>query len=205
MSCPAINSYDNRKNESQTKQELLKKEQQLQDAEAKLAEVTKQLETEKQSQTNNVLSLETAHCGKEIISITKVDSNVVVMYADCSYSVVNESKVNFDSWVNAKLVCVAKELKTALERIQVLENKPDNDTIYDDTALQNRVSILENKPDNDTIYDDKPIKGDIANLVNQLTELKNKVVTNDDLIVVENLEGTGDLFRAIKLEESTNG
>lgn len=37
-------------------------------------------------------------------------------------------------------------------RIQELENKPDNGTVYDDTELTNRVESLENKVDNDTKY-----------------------------------------------------
>lgn len=42
-------------------------------------------------------------------------------------------------------------------RVEALENKPDNDTIYDDAALTQRVETLENKPDNDTIYDDRAL------------------------------------------------
>lgn len=65
------------------------------------------------------------------------------------------------------------------ERLTVLENKQDKDTVYNDTELRNRVneleqrpiatpyndtalsdrvSALENKQDKDTVYDDKPIK-----------------------------------------------
>ena len=65
------------------------------------------------------------------------------------------------------------------ERLTVLENKQDKDTVYNDTELRNRVSeleqrpiatpyndiplkerveVLENKVDKDTIYNDEPIK-----------------------------------------------
>ena len=74
--------------------------------------------------------------------------------------------------------------KPILDRIKILEAKPDKDTIYDDTALKQRVKVLEDKPekadqtlsinnrtisisngnsielpaDKDTIYDDTDIK-----------------------------------------------
>ena len=74
--------------------------------------------------------------------------------------------------------------KPILDRIEILEAKPDKDTIYDDTALKQRVKVLEDKPekadqtlsindrtisisngnsielpaDKDTIYDDTDIK-----------------------------------------------
>ena len=71
-----------------------------------------------------------------------------------------------------------------LDRIKILEAKPDKDTVYDDTALKQRVKVLEDKPekadqtlsinnrtiiisngnsielpaDKDTIYDDSDLK-----------------------------------------------
>ena len=74
--------------------------------------------------------------------------------------------------------------KPILDRIEILESKPDKDTVYDDTALKQRVKVLEDKPekadqtlainnrtisisngnsielpaDKDTIYDDTDIK-----------------------------------------------
>ena len=74
------------------------------------------------------------------------------------------------------------------ERLTVLENKQDKDTVYNDaelrnrvseleqrpiatpyndTALSDRVSALETKQDNDTVYNDEPIK-------ERLTALENK-------------------------------
>jgi hypothetical protein len=43
----------------------------------------------------------------------------------------------------------------------------DNDTVsvaYDDTALRNRVEALENKPDNDTVYNDSDLKEQVNDL-----------------------------------------
>ena len=74
--------------------------------------------------------------------------------------------------------------KPILDRIEILEAKPDKDTVYDDTALKQRVKVLEDKPekvdqtlainnrtisisngnsielptDKDTIYDDSDLK-----------------------------------------------
>ncbi len=45
------------------------------------------------------------------------------------------------------------------DRVEVLENTPDADTIYDDTALAGRVEVLENTPDADTVYDDTAVIG----------------------------------------------
>ena len=74
------------------------------------------------------------------------------------------------------------------ERLTVLENKQDKDTVYNDTELRNRVSELEQRPiatpyndtalsdrvsaletkqDKDTVYNDEPIK-------ERLTALENK-------------------------------
>lgn len=50
------------------------------------------------------------------------------------------------------------------ERVQTLENKPDNNTVYDDSELSRRVSALETKEDKDTIYNDEDIKRRLSNL-----------------------------------------
>lgn len=91
------------------------------------------------------------------------------------------------------------------ERLTVLENKQDKDTIYNDTELRTRVSeleqrpiatpyndtvlndrvtALENKQDNDTVYNDTPIKERLTALESKpnidLTDyetFKNMVVT----------------------------
>ena len=50
------------------------------------------------------------------------------------------------------------------ERVQTLENKPDNNTVYDDSELSRRVSALETKEDKDTVYNDEEIKRRLSNL-----------------------------------------
>lgn len=48
-------------------------------------------------------------------------------------------------------------LEQILERLTALEEKEDQDTIYDDSGIKARLTVLENKTDNDTIYDDTSI------------------------------------------------
>ena len=50
------------------------------------------------------------------------------------------------------------------ERVQTLETKPDNNTVYDDSELNRRVSALETKEDKDTVYNDEEIKRRLSNL-----------------------------------------
>ena len=85
-------------------------------------------------------------------------------------------------------------------RVEVLEQKTDNDTVYDDTPLKervttlesraieggtyddsdlrNRVVALESKEDKDTKYDDTEVK-------HRLTELENKPVIDTSVFVTE--------------------
>lgn len=55
------------------------------------------------------------------------------------------------------------------KRVEALENRPTTSvTVYDDTDLKRRVSELEQRPDNNTVYDDTNVK-------ERLTELETKV------------------------------
>lgn len=56
------------------------------------------------------------------------------------------------------------DLQPVLDRLTALENKTDNDTLYDDTALKQRVNALESKVDKDTIYDDSALKARVEAL-----------------------------------------
>lgn len=56
------------------------------------------------------------------------------------------------------------DLQPVLDRLTALENKTDNDTLYDDTAIKQRVNALESKVDNDTIYDDSALKARVTAL-----------------------------------------
>ena len=75
------------------------------------------------------------------------------------------------------------------ERLTVLENKQDKDTVYNDSELRQRVEVLENKVDKDTVYNDEPIKERLTVLESKPNidlssyatkdELKAKVSTSD--------------------------
>jgi hypothetical protein len=59
---------------------------------------------------------------------------------------------------------IRKSITSIKERVQTLETKPDNNTVYDDSELNRRVSALETKEDKDTIYNDEEIKRRLSNL-----------------------------------------
>ena len=56
------------------------------------------------------------------------------------------------------------DLQPVLDRLTALENKTDNDTLYDDTALKERVKALEAKEDKDTVYDDSALTARVTTL-----------------------------------------
>lgn len=71
--------------------------------------------------------------------------------------------------------------------IEVLKQKPDNNTIYDDSALRERVTALESKADNDTVYNDTEIK-------QRLEVLEHKPSVNtSELVTKQELESKGYL------------
>ena len=59
---------------------------------------------------------------------------------------------------------IRKSITSIEERVQTLETKPDNNTVYDDSELSRRVSALETKEDKDTVYNDEEIKRRLSNL-----------------------------------------
>ena len=87
--------------------------------------------------------------------------------------------------------------KPILDRIEILEAKPDKDTVFDDTAIKQRVKVLEDKPeksdqtlsinnrtisisggnsielpaDKDTVYDDTALKQRVKVLEDKSTEI----------------------------------
>ena len=67
------------------------------------------------------------------------------------------------------------------ERLTVLENKQDKDTVYNDSELRQRVEVLENKVDKDAIYNDEPIKERLTVLENKPNVDLSNYVTNEQL------------------------
>ena len=79
--------------------------------------------------------------------------------------------------------------------IELLKAKPDNNTVYDDSALKQRILALENKQDNDTIYNDAEIK-------QRLEVLEHKPSVNtSELVTKQELESKGYLTEHQSLEE----
>lgn len=69
------------------------------------------------------------------------------------------------------------DLKT---RVEALENRPTTSvTAYDDTDLKRRVSELEQRPDNNTVYDDTDVKERLTNLETKVD--KDTVYDDSDL------------------------
>lgn len=79
--------------------------------------------------------------------------------------------------------------------IEALKQKPDNNTIYDDSALKQRIFALEIKPDKDTIYNDSEIKSRLENLENK------PGVDTSSLVTKQELESKGYLTQHQSLEE----
>ena len=74
-------------------------------------------------------------------------------------------------------------------RVEALENRPTTSvTAYDDTDLKRRVSELEQRPDNNTVYDDTDVKERLTNLETKVD--KDTVYDDSDikerLTVLEN-------------------
>lgn len=81
-------------------------------------------------------------------------------------------------------VLTKEDLKKQVDRIDALENKADNDTVYDDSDLQERVKAIEAKPD-----------VDIKNLATKkdLEEVSKRQVTVDTSNLVKNEEFDSEL------------
>ena len=79
--------------------------------------------------------------------------------------------------------------------IELLKAKPDNNTIYDDSALKQRISALESKPDKDTVYNDSEIKSRLENLENK------PGVDTSSLVTKQELESKGYLLQHQNLDE----
>lgn len=193
---PCKPTYNNRLSESK----------QINKAEESVKDCNIEVNVEKDNKLNST------NCGKEITSITQINDTVIVIYADCSYTTVDKSKVVLDNFTEDKLICIAKAIKKIDERLQILEASKDSNIVYNDKELRDRITALENKPNTNTIYDDSGLRTQINNIIESIpdisglatkTELTNGLngkVNVADLVIVENLEGTKDLFKAVKLD-----
>lgn len=89
---------------------------------------------------------------------------------------------------------------TLAQRVSLIEEQPDRDTIYDDTPLKERVTALESKAIEGGAYDDsdlrnrvvaletkedKDTKYDDTEVKHRLTELENKPVVDTSFFVTE--------------------
>lgn len=77
-------------------------------------------------------------------------------------------------------------------RVETLENRPNNDTAYDDTDLKRRVSELEQRSDNNIVYDDRDLRERVEAL-----ESKPEGATKEDV------KGVTD--RVLTLENKPSG
>ena len=85
--------------------------------------------------------------------------------------------------------------------IELLKAKPDNNTIYDDSALKQRISALESKPDKDTVYNDSEIKSRLENLENKPGVDTSNLVTKQELnlkAICYNIKTWMDTLRNLK-------
>lgn len=89
---------------------------------------------------------------------------------------------------------------TLAQRVTLLEEQPDKDTVYDDTPLKERVTALESKAIEGGAYDDKPIRDrldvleakhdndtiyDDTEVKRRLTELESKPTVDTSVFVTE--------------------
>ena len=99
---------------------------------------------------------------------------------------------------------IRKSITSIEERVQTLENKPDNNTVYDDSDVINRLNTLESKPTVDTsefakktdipqAYNDSELSRRVSAL--ETKEDKDTVYNDEELKRrLNNLEGKTDNF-----------
>lgn len=74
------------------------------------------------------LTLSNQKCGKEVLSISRVDDNIIITYADCTYSVVSADKVDKSVIETSDL---AKRINSLEEKLKDLTIKAeDRITVY---------------------------------------------------------------------------
>ena len=134
------------------------------------------------------------------VAVSKEDKKVKLTYTRVDGT---SSEVEFE---DSDTVTLAYDDEPLKARIKALEDKPDKDTIYNDTEVKqgikaneasitalegdvtalrthtdSRLEALENKADNDTVYDDTAVRG-------QITALETKVNDNKTAQDAKNTE-----------------
>lgn len=143
--------------------------------------VSVKFDTELITRSEEVLGYLTLDSETDDIDAFKFRFNVVLSEIDKDSTVKKEFRFIKDSVViDAVTTKELEDVKSKLaERITILENKADKDTVYDDTDLQKRVKAIEDKPEVDV----------------------SKLATKDELKEVSNRQVTVDTSNLIKKEE----
>lgn len=90
-------------------------------------------------------------------------------------------------------------VKTLINETVLLEVNKVNSEL---NSLKQDVQTLKNKPDNDTLYDDSELRESVTTLSTQLSELQNKgLLSEDKLVTVYSLQTKQPIYKAIKLGE----
>ena len=133
--------------------------------------------------------LKTVHVGSEAYDDSEIIKRLAALEAK--------------SGIDTSQFATKEELANKVERseisnisadIELLKAKPDNNTIYDDSALKQRISALESKPDKDTVYNDSEIKSRLENLENK------PGVDTSSLVTKQELESKGYLLQHQNLD-----
>lgn len=139
--------------------------------------VSVKFDTELITRSEEVLGYLTLDSETDDIDAFKFRFNVVLSEIDKDSTVKKEFRFIKDSVViDAVTTKELEDVKSKLvERITTLENKADNDTVYDDSDLQKRVKTLEDNPEVDiSKFATKEAVDDVAAKV---TELEARPVT----------------------------
>ena len=151
--------------------------------------VSVKFDTELITRSEEVLGYLTLDSETDDIDAFKFRFNVVLSEIDKDSTVKKEFRFIKDSVViDAVTTKELEDVKSKLvERITTLENKADNDTVYDDSDLQKRVKSLEDKPEVDIknlatkkALEDYALKTELpqpyndTDITNRLTALENR-------------------------------
>jgi hypothetical protein len=130
--------------------------------------------------------------------IVDVENIVTKQELDAIFAKIKEQGGTYDdSGLRAELGNKAdrSEIAQITGKIEALERKTDNDTIYNDEPLKQRISALENRQDNDTVYNDTEVKQRLENLENKPS------IDTSGLVTKQELESKGYLTKHQSLSD----